>query len=322
MEDQEHQDDTQEDIQDNQDDQHQDGEQNDGPDWSSEDEQSAREMGWVPREEYRGNEEDWRDPKEFVRRGEEILPIVRSQLNKTRAELNKEREASAQREKEHKDQLSRMEHMSRVAIDQVKENAKRDFSERKRSAVQDGDVDTYNAIEQEEAAALAEIEEKAKPPEPEKPKDNQNAYDALPDSQKQVVEDWVAENGWYEKDPVLNSVAVARFGEIDKEKPGMTLAEKLADTREFVKGKFPEKFGVQTNGSGGGVEGGTRTAGGGSRSSFTGLPADARQHADNFIEKDGLFLSPEARQKWEQTGQISAADKNAAREAYAKEYNA
>lgn len=41
-------------------------------------EKKARLFGWVPKEEYKGEEKSWLDAPEFVERGEQILPIVQS----------------------------------------------------------------------------------------------------------------------------------------------------------------------------------------------------------------------------------------------------
>ncbi|MDE3021603.1 MAG: hypothetical protein KGI54_07055 [Pseudomonadota bacterium] len=47
----------------------------------------AREMGWVPKDEYRSDPKGWRSAEEFVERGEHILPIVQATAKKLRAEL-------------------------------------------------------------------------------------------------------------------------------------------------------------------------------------------------------------------------------------------
>ena len=47
----------------------------------------AKEMGWVPKDEYRGDQKNWRDAGEFVERGEHILPIVQATVKKLKAEL-------------------------------------------------------------------------------------------------------------------------------------------------------------------------------------------------------------------------------------------
>lgn len=40
-------------------------------------EKEARVFGWVPKEDFRGSEDDWVDADTFVKRGKEINPILR-----------------------------------------------------------------------------------------------------------------------------------------------------------------------------------------------------------------------------------------------------
>jgi len=47
----------------------------------------AKEMGWVPKDEYKSDPKNWRDADEFVERGEHILPIVQATVKKLKAEL-------------------------------------------------------------------------------------------------------------------------------------------------------------------------------------------------------------------------------------------
>lgn len=40
----------------------------------------AKNMGWTPKERFRGDPKDWRDPKEFIRITEESAPVMRERL--------------------------------------------------------------------------------------------------------------------------------------------------------------------------------------------------------------------------------------------------
>lgn len=50
-------------------------------------EDEASEMGWRPQDQFKGDPDKWVDAKEFVERGEHILPILKANTNKLRAEL-------------------------------------------------------------------------------------------------------------------------------------------------------------------------------------------------------------------------------------------
>src|SRR3990172_12212288 len=62
-------------------------------------EKEARQLGWTPKEEWKGNPEKWIDAKAFVERGQEIMPILRSnnkrlqqEVSELRGELGKVKE--------------------------------------------------------------------------------------------------------------------------------------------------------------------------------------------------------------------------------------
>lgn len=47
----------------------------------------AKEMGWIPKEEFKGAEDKWVDAQEFVERAEHFLPLVRAQNGRLKSEL-------------------------------------------------------------------------------------------------------------------------------------------------------------------------------------------------------------------------------------------
>jgi hypothetical protein len=47
----------------------------------------AETMGWVPRDKFQGNAEDWKDPEAFIRAGRDIQRDTSAQLKAVRAEL-------------------------------------------------------------------------------------------------------------------------------------------------------------------------------------------------------------------------------------------
>jgi hypothetical protein len=116
----------------------------------------------------------------------------------------------------------------------------------------------------------------------------------------------------------MQMVANNFHGKLLKDKPGLTLAENLEETRKYVAKRYPEKFGAQDDEGaddppprGSRVEGGSRLAGGSSGSKFSKLPADAKAQCDKFIKEDGLFL---------EKGESADKDMNKARERYAAEF--
>jgi len=50
-------------------------------------EREAREMGWTPKDKFRGNPDRWVDAAEFVEKAEHVMPILRADRNRLRNEL-------------------------------------------------------------------------------------------------------------------------------------------------------------------------------------------------------------------------------------------
>src|SRR3990167_11082395 len=84
-------------------------------------ETEARSMGWVPKEEFRGPESQWRDAEEFVERGHNVLPIVNSLLKKEREKTSKLETAREKDRADWGEKLKRLESMSELAIKKTEE---------------------------------------------------------------------------------------------------------------------------------------------------------------------------------------------------------
>lgn len=280
------------------------------PETSSKDmEAKARDMGWRPKEDFKGDPSAWRDAPEYVRRGEEILPVVRSRLEKSEARNAELADKLERANKDFAGKFKRLEHMSEVALTKQAEQLKSQYAARKEAAVQAGDLDEYRRADKEEDDALGDLAEKTKPP---VEASQDGAFDALPPATRTTIKGWVDDNTWFTTDKEMNALASAHHEKLLTEKPGMTLTQNLTAVRDYVKRKFPEKFGEEeAPARGSRVEGGGRSSGGASGSLWAKLPADAKAQADKFIEKDGLFLK---------RGETLEKDQQKARERYAKEY--
>lgn len=281
-------------------------------------ESRAREMGWVPEQEWKGEppRNGFKSAEDFLRHGEEVLPVVRSQLKRKEEELRKLSDEFGSYKREAGDKLTRLERMSSVALEQQRTQLLAKFAERKEAAVESADTDKYRQIAKEEREALADLDDKLKEPERKETK-----TDALPAPVKETIDAWVADNRWYDSDPEMMQWAQGYHLKLTKEKPGMTLAENLAEVSKRARKMFPEAFGVSDDDTsddppprgGSRVEGGSRVAGAVRGSAWSKLPAEARAQADKFIKDDGLFL---------EKGETVEKDLNKARERYAAMYEA
>src|SRR3990167_2510112 len=196
-------------------------------------ETEARSMGWVPKEEFRGPESQWRDADEFVERGHNVLPIVNSLLKKEREKNSKLETKYEKFRAESEENFKRLERMSTTALEKQREQLTAQYEAKKEAAVERGDMDAYRAADKAEKVALSDLDAKAKPEKKDDPREH------LSESVKQTLAAWVEENPWFNKDPELNAVANAYHVKLLDDVPGLTLAENLAKVRERVKEKFP-----------------------------------------------------------------------------------
>lgn len=278
----------------------------------------AREMGWKPETEWKGE-----PPKgghlsatEYVRRGEKILPIVNARARKAEQEAASLRAEIEAMRGEHRDTISRIERMSNVALENQRLQIAAQYGARKEAAVEVGDKEAYRQADKDEREAIKAIDERLK--ETEKPGKVEDKPRELPRDVKAVIDDWIGSNPWFNMDEEMNSLANARHVKLLKEKPGMTLRENLDEVREYVKKRFPEKFGdveeteEEEPRRRSTVEGGSRLGGGGGGGSkYSKLPPEAKAVCDRFIKDDKLFL---------EAGETPEKNLSQARERFATQY--
>lgn len=200
-------------------------------------EDRARRMGWRPKDEYGGNPDRWVDAKTFVERGETELPILRERFRKLDDRLanteNRLKDTTDKLEQSTK-VLVEIRDMSRTAEDRAYKRAMADLANKEREAVREASEEKYNAIQAEKAAVEAsrpKPEETVQRTEPPVPQTNP------------VIDQWLADNGWFMQDRVLNAVAIEEDVAIKRDHPGWTVSEQLAEVRRRVVERFPEKFG-------------------------------------------------------------------------------
>lgn len=281
----------------------------------------AREMGWKPEAEWRGEppKGGFTSATEYVRRGEKILPIVNARAKKAEARVA-ELEAKLERqEAQHGDTIRRIERMSNVALENQRLNITAQYSQRKEAAVEIGDKAAYQQADKDEKEALKAIDERLK--ENEEDKGQKRQQTELPRQVKDTIDEWITENPWFNSNKRMNAYAQSIHVELFQEKPGLSLRQNLDEVAKEVRKRFPEAFDGASEDQedeaprrrGSPVEGGSRLNGGGGSggSKYSKLPPEAKAICDKFIKEDGLFLK---------SGETAEKDLAKARERYAEQY--
>ncbi len=238
---------------------------------------AARKQGWVPKEEFYGNPDDWRDSKQFIARGKEILSHVRTGYDKRISDMETD---FAQR-------MTRMERMSDANMTRQAETIRAEFSAKKLAAVRDMDEEAHSAAEEGERAALGQMQQSAVEANRAPP-----AGPRISPADKAVVDEWTADNQWFFSDRVLTAAGDEHFTAVNAEMPAASMTDRLAEVKRRCAADFPKKFGIRKD-TQPRVEGGGRQAGGGtSKPKFASLPKEAKdsfammKSMDVYTDKD------------------------------------
>ena len=243
--------------------------------------QKASKMGWVPLEKFKGDPERWTDAETFVRRGEEVLPIVKKnneRLTQRLDVLENENATTKQLLKAATEALSEFqkyhEEDSKRQYDRALEKLKSD----KKEALRESDYD-----------AVVEIDEAIKVLDEQKSKTVKKVFAEPAPTQNDPTQDpifksWVAENAdWYGKDPQRSAYAESIGAYLQRMEPNLKGKEFLERVADEVADKFglPDKPAradrVEGSRQGSGRQSGAKT--------YADLPPEAKQSCDKFGAK-------------------------------------
>lgn len=235
-------------------------------------EAEAREFGWVPKEEFKGNPDEWRDADTFLSRGREINGFLRKDLEKisnkyerTKAELDEVRQTMEEFRKYHNETEARA---YKRAIEELKRE--------KIEAVNEGNGERVVAIE-EQIETLKQAQDKPAVKAPE-------AQSTAPNT---AYISWAKANLWYETDAELRAYADLVADEVQAEIPGIKGKEFLDEVTKRVKEDKPEKFSnpARSNAAVSSSADGRAPAGKPNRKSYDNLPPEAKAACDRFVKQ-------------------------------------
>ena len=236
---------------------------------SNEAETKAKRLGWVPKEEFKGDPDKHRSAEEFLERGEQMLPFLKRDNDKLHLSMSKLEKQLA----EQAQTFTKFVEFTSKGEERAYNKAKAELEAKLDGAIETADVAGARQVRKEIA------EHEASKPEPVEVQKPTVQLDP-------VIQGWIAENEWFQKDKALNAVAVDIFGELEQEQPGVSKAELLAETKRQVMDKFPKKFGLNPNrdnaasvATPGGVAP-KKKAG----KTYEDLPADAKAACTKFVK--------------------------------------
>lgn len=185
-------------------------------------EQRAVELGWKPKDDFKGNPEDWVDAKDYIAR-EPLLKEVRDLKKHIRT----------QREQTDRDmavitaQFSQMSEMAyKKAVSELE--AQRDL------AIQDQDIQSVRVLDKKIAEAALDHDKQ------QQTTTRQQARQA--DVVNEEMDQWRAANKWFDEDQELQDEAVTIGVGFQAKNPKKTQAQMLTYVEDRIKKIYPDKF--------------------------------------------------------------------------------
>lgn len=240
-------------------------------------EQEAKNMGWSPKENWRGDPDKWIPADKFVERGKNLLPILQERLDRQTQEITE----------------------LRGTIKQFGDHHKKALQDQKDAAIAQLKKARQEAFENRDAAAFEEADEKLAAARTQGVTDggaSTNGQD--PNAQTvfspEQYEAWKSENTWYQQDQTLEKYADAVAPFVRDTNPHLRGKEFLDAVTKEVMTRHPEKFNNPNRDAPNAVSDGGSEYKGPSREqkSFVDLPADAKVQCDRFV-KEGLYQTRE-----------------------------
>lgn len=242
----------------------------------------ALEMGWIPKEQFRGDLSKWTDAAAFVERGETLLPILQARERKQANELAQVKGALrelTERYKASQEAIQALvEYNSTENLNKVKAQ-RQELKEQLKAAKKEGDTDREVELQDQLAATSAAIqtaETKHKDP-PVKP-----AAPSSEPAEDPAFKSWLAENTWFGVDHRKSALAQGIATELRQSGTklvGKAFYDKVSEEVDkfFNAGSTTSRVEGGRNGSGSG--------GGGKTKSFASLPQEAKDACARFAQR-------------------------------------
>ncbi|CAB4217114.1 hypothetical protein UFOVP1590_28 [uncultured Caudovirales phage] len=240
----------------------------------------AEGQGWVTKDKYRGDEKDWVEADVFVKRGREILPILRKnnenlirELNSTKEQLKEFRQTAEEFKTFQKESYERKIGEYKDQIDRLKES--------RAQAISDGDGQKVNALDDAiDTAKEAISEAKAAT------KDATKTTIEAPSSIDPTLQSWLDRNEWFGKDTRFTKMTNAIGEDLRASHPELQGVAFLDKLDEVLREEFPERFGKGKRPTPSHVESGSgRGRSASAAHSYDNLPAEAKAACDRYTKQ-------------------------------------
>ncbi len=252
-------------------------------------EQEARQLGWVPQEEFRGEATRWVDAQTFLDRGHTVMPILKATNRRLEGEVERLRGETAKLQQLFTASQESISELQKVHMDNTKaavERAKREVLSQLKQAKEDGNIEAEVTLTDQ----LSDIKDQQRALDAAATQAAEQQRQASQQQQQQQALDpefqaWVKENTWFGQDnrKTLRAMGIAQELRADPEfdaLQGRAFFDKVLSVMdERTNGGAPptSKVGSGRPSGGGGS--------GGGKKGYNDLDADAKAACDRQAKK-------------------------------------
>lgn len=247
-------------------------------------EAKAKSMGWVPKEEFRGDPERFTDAAEYVRRGEEMLPIVRAENRRLQEQLNLQAQHQRQLEADAraaKEAVEALKQSNAAIAEQKRKDQQKEIRRQLAEARKAENTELELQLEEQ-------LEELRQPPKEEPAKQGTQQQQTAP-AIDASTQQFMAENSWFGTDKRRTALAMAIGQELrnDPANAGLQGAAFYAKVKEevFKEMPLPGQARQTSKVESGSSRAGSSNGGGGSGQTYSDLPADAKAACERQASK-------------------------------------
>lgn len=243
----------------------------DSPASSPEVETEARQFGWVAKDEFKGDEADWRPADEFLKRGKEINGFLRKNNEKL---------------EEKNARLAREIAEIRATMDEFREYHQTTLAEAKKNALAELRQQKAVAVEQGDGAKLVEIDEKIDQIKNTKdtPEKSESKKTVEPIFTPNEYREWQSKNLWYGTNLEVSEFVDEVADILVVRNPNLRGPEFLDALTKRVKKEYPDLFeNPARNNADVSGSSASRPATNGKKKSYENLPPEAKVQCDKFV---------------------------------------
>lgn len=235
----------------------------------------ATAMGWQPKEKFKGAEGDFVDAESFVKKGEEILPILRANNRRLVDEVTGMKKTLDQAQRHNQELQQSVEGLKEfqadIALERLK-TKKRDLSKQIKEARSEDNTELEEQLEEQLSTVNDAVKEYTKPTAKTQPTAKTEAA-PQPDPNLQA---WMQDNPWFQQDEKKTAIAMGIGQELRKAGSALLGREFLDEVARQTEEFFAEPRQSSKVESG---RGGNRARGG---KSFSDLPEEAQKGCLKF----------------------------------------